>query len=59
MTAYALVAVWIVSHFICAYIVRRRNVKVGLPLEIIGVFLGPFAIPIAFVAGTKITASES
>ena len=53
MAAYILVAIWVISHFICVYILRRRNVKTGLTLDILGVFLGPFAIPLAFIAGRK------
>lgn len=53
MIAFALVGIWLLSHIVCIYILRRRNVKVGFALELLGIFLGPFAIPSAFAAGRK------
>lgn len=42
--------VWAIGAAICAYIAKRRNVKAGLFWTLIVVFLGPFAIPLIFLA---------
>lgn len=48
MSSYVLVAIWLLSHIICIYLVKKRNVKPGLILKTVGVFLGPLAIPLVF-----------
>lgn len=42
--------VWAIGAAICAYIAKRRNVKAGLFWTLVVVFLGPFAIPLIFLA---------
>lgn len=49
MAAYMPVIIWIVSAIICYYIARARNVKSNLVRRLIVLFLGPLAIPLAFV----------
>lgn len=50
MGAYIPVAVWLVSGFICAFIARKRGVKTTLFWTLLVAFLGPFAIPLMFLA---------
>lgn len=49
MAAYIPVIIWIVSAIICQYIARARNLKSNLVRKLIVVFLGPLAIPLAFL----------
>ncbi len=52
--------IWIASNFLCVYILRRRNLKVGILLRILGAILGPFAIPMAcYMGDTNTSASNS
>jgi hypothetical protein len=44
------VLVWVVSAFICYYIAKKRGVEPSLLWNIVVVFLGPFAIPLMFLA---------
>ncbi len=53
MAAYIVALVWLISHFVCIYILRKRLVKVRLLAELVGVLLGPLAIPLAFFVGSK------
>ena len=48
--AYLPVAIWIVSALICIYIARKRHVKRSLLRNFVVVLLGPFAIPLVFLA---------
>ena len=48
MAAYALLIIWLVSHVICIYIAKKRNVKLTLLRRLVGIFLGPLAIPFVF-----------
>ena len=50
MAAYVPVIIWLVSAIICLYIARARNVKLNLMRRLIVVVLGPFAIPLTFLA---------
>jgi len=50
MAAYVPVIIWIVSAIICHYIAQARNVKSNIVRRLIVVFLGPFAIPLTFLA---------
>lgn len=50
MTAYAPVLIWLLSAMICYYIAKTRGVKPGLMWNVIVVLLGPFAIPLIFLA---------
>ncbi len=50
MTAYAPLLIWLLSAIICYYIVKARGVKPGLMWKMIVVLLGPFAIPLIFLA---------
>ena len=51
MGAPILSIIWIASNFLCVYILRKRNLKVGVLLRILGAILGPFAIPMACYMG--------
>lgn len=53
MSGYELAGIWMVSNLLCAYIIKKRNLEPGIPLTILGVFLGPFAIPLVFVLSPK------
>lgn len=48
MAAFVPVILWIISAMICHYIARVRNVKPNLTRRFIVLFIGPFAIPLAF-----------
>ena len=50
MAAYVPVIIWLVSAIICLYIARARNVKPNLMRRLIVIVLGPFAIPLTFLA---------
>lgn len=50
MGAYLPVIVWIIAAIIYEWIARKRNVKLNLPWRLLVVFLGPFAIPLVFLA---------
>lgn len=51
MATLVLAAIWVVSNFLCLYIIKKRNVKVGVLVRFIAVLLGPFAIPMACFLG--------
>jgi len=48
MIAYTLLFIWLASHIVCLYIAKKRNVKPTLLWRLIGVILGPLAIPLVF-----------
>ena len=50
MGAYIPALVWLISAFICAYIAKKRHVEANLFWNLVVVFLGPFAIPLVFLA---------
>ncbi len=53
MAAYIVALIWLISNFVCIYILRKRLVKVGFLAKLVGVFLGPLAIPLVFIVGSK------
>ena len=50
VTAYAPVLIWLLSAIICYYIAKTRGVKPGLMWKMTVVLLGPFDIPLIFLA---------
>jgi hypothetical protein len=50
MAPYIPVIVWLASAIVFELIARRRGVTPGLLWRLVVVFLGPFAIPLAFLA---------
>jgi len=50
MVAYTFVIIWLISHAMCIYIAKRKNVKLTLSWTLFGVFLGPLAIPFVIFA---------
>ena len=50
MIDYVPVLIWVLSAIICYYIAKARGVKYGLMWNMIIVLLGPFAIPLIFLA---------
>ena len=50
MGAYIPVIVWVISAIICYLIAKKRDVEHSLFWDLIIVFLGPFAIPLIFLA---------
>jgi len=50
MVAYTFVAIWLISHAICLYIAKRKNIKLTFLWRLFGVFLGPLAIPFVMFA---------
>ncbi len=50
MSAYIPVIIWLISAVICIYIARIRHVKPSFPRNLAVVLLGPFAIPLVFLA---------
>jgi hypothetical protein len=51
--AYIPVAIWFASALICIYIARRRRVKPSFFWNLVVILLGPFAIPLVFLAKTE------
>ncbi len=49
MTAYILVAIWIVGGMVFYFIGKSRGLKFGFILNLATALLGPFSIPLAFV----------
>mgnify|MGYP000391392131 FL=1 len=50
MEAYVPVIIWVLGAVICSLIARARNVKPTFPRNVVVLFLGPFAIPLVFLA---------
>lgn len=50
MGAYIPMIIWLISMVICHYIAKKRNVRPNLFWTLLVVFLGTFAIPLAFLA---------
>ncbi|WP_161569745.1 hypothetical protein [Veronia nyctiphanis] len=57
MTAYILVAIWIIGGLAFYFIGKRRGLKFGFMLDLAAAFLGPFSIPLAFLLKPKKCAS--
>ena len=55
VTAYAPLLIWLLSAVICYYIAKARGVKPGLMWKMIVVLLGPFAIPLIFLAKAEVS----
>jgi len=53
MSAYVPVLVWMLSAGICYYIAKIRNVKPTFMGKLVVLFIGPFAIPLVFLAKSK------
>lgn len=53
MDPYIPVSIWIVSAVVCIYIAKARHLKPTLLRRFIVVLLGPFAIPLIFIAGSN------
>ena len=53
MSGYVIAVIWILSNFLCAYLIKKRNLEPGVPLTALGVILGPFAIPLVFILKPK------
>ncbi|GMM84483.1 hypothetical protein [Pseudoalteromonas sp. MTN2-4] len=53
MTAYILVAIWIIGGLALYFIGKRRGLKFGFLLDLAAAFLGPFSIPLAFLLKPK------
>ncbi len=50
MTAYVPALIWLLSAVVCYYIAKTRGVKPNAIWGIVVVLLGPFAIPLIFLA---------
>lgn len=48
--AYIPAVIWFVSALICIYLARKRHVKASFFWNLMIVLLGPFAIPLVFLA---------
>ncbi len=48
--------IWIIGAVVCAYIARKRGVRITSLRSVIVAFLGPIAIPLALIAKAEITA---
>ncbi len=59
MTAYVPALIWLLSVIICYYIAKARGVKPGLMWNMIVVLLGPFAIPLLFLARPRESTADS
>jgi len=59
MTAYVPALIWLLSAIICYYIAKARGVKPGLMWNMIVVLLGPFAIPLLFLARPRESTADS
>jgi len=51
MAAYIPAIIWIISAFVCAFIAKKRGVRITFSRRLFAVFFGPLAIP--FVLFTK------
>ncbi len=49
MEPYLLVIIWVLSHGICLYLIKKRNLRLTLLWQITCVILGPFAIPLVLM----------
>lgn len=52
-TALLLVLIWFASGFIVLYIGRKRGIKFSTKMDLAVAFLGPLAIPFAFMGKSK------
>ena len=59
MIDYVPVLIWVLSAIICYYIAKARGVKYGLMWNMIIVLLGPFAIPLIFLARPRESTADS
>ncbi len=50
MMEYVLVLIWILSAGVCAWIGKARHVRPSFLWKTVVVILGPFAIPLVFLA---------
>lgn len=50
MGAYIPVIIWVISAVICYFIAKNRGIGRSLFWDLVVVFLGPFAIPLFFLA---------
>ncbi|WP_174999119.1 hypothetical protein [Rugamonas aquatica] len=50
MSEYVPALVWLLSGFVCLYIAKRRNVRPTTLWAMLVAVIGPFAIPLVFVA---------
>mgnify|MGYP000359674656 CR=1 FL=1 len=50
MTAHLLASIWIASNFYCMHLLKTRQLKIGFILGMIGLLLGPLAIPMILLA---------
>jgi len=48
MAAYVFLIIWLISHLICLYIAKIKNIKPTLLMRLFAVLLGPLAIPFVF-----------
>ena len=53
MSAYVIGAIWLLSNIMCLYLVKNRNIAPSLISKVVGVLLGPFAIPLVFFLKPK------
>ena len=53
---YIPVLIWIIGAVVCAYIARKRGVRITALRSFIVALLGPIAIPLAFIIKAGITA---
>ena len=53
MATYAPVIIWVIGAMLCYYIAKARKVKINLFWSIAIVILGPFAIPLMFLAESE------
>jgi len=49
MTAYALVAIWLISGLVFWLIGKHRGIRFSAFLDIVVALFGPFSIPLAFL----------
>ena len=54
MATYMPAIIWVVGAVICYYIAKARGVKPNLFWNLVVVLLGPFAIPLIFLAKTEV-----
>jgi len=50
MAAYIPAIIWIISAFVCAFIAKKRGVKITFSRQLFAAFFGPLAIPFVFFA---------
>ena len=53
MSAYIVIAIWLLSNFVSYYLIKKRNVDPDVTQRVVGVLLGPLALLFVFFLKPK------